>query len=271
MIDRDMPRVEHVYVQTDSLRLHLLDFGGEGGGRTVQLLHGVGGGAWVWHDVGPLLRRLGRVLALDFRGYGESQWSAEGAYATDDHVDDLVALLSPTDRPVDVVGFSWGGLVGLALAARRPELVRRLAIVDIAPSSPLGETDVRPLPLVLQQHEDAVEAERALAPRAAGATLDAVAALQTRPAEDGRLVRKLDPRFAERWPFRADDRWAELAAVSCPVLVVRAGDSPVLSREEADRMNTYAHIRLVEIPDCGHLVPLERPAELAAALAEFLA
>lgn len=234
----------------------------------MLLVHGVGGGAWVWHEVAPLLAGAGHVVAVDLRGYGESQWSTAGAYATDDHVSDLLELFRDE---LDVVGFSWGGLVGLALAARRPELVRRLAIVDIAPSSPLGETEIRPLPLVVRDQEEAVAAERALAPRAADATLEAVAALQTRPAEDGRLVRKLDPFFAERWPFRSDDRWAELASLSCPALVVRAGDSPVLSREEADRMNDHAHVRLVEVPGCGHLVPLERPAELAAALTEFLA
>ena len=68
---------------------------------------------------------------------------------------------------------------------------------------------------------DAVEKERSLAPRASAETLQAVAALQTRPDAEGRLVRKVDPFFSERWPFRSDDRWAELAAVTCPVLVVR--------------------------------------------------
>jgi pimeloyl-ACP methyl ester carboxylesterase len=246
MIDGDMPPVDHVYAEANGLRLHRLEFGGAG--RAILLVHGVGGGAWVWREVAPRLTPLGRVVAPDLRGYGESQWSATGAYATDDHVDDL-----------------------LALAARAPERVRRLAIVDIAPSSPLGEREVLPLPLVCADHARALEAERALAPRAADEVLAAVAALQTRPGEDGRLVRKLDPFFAERWPFRADDRWAELAALSCPVLVVRGADSPVLSREEADRMHDHDHVRLVELPGCGHLVPLERPAELAAALTEFLA
>jgi pimeloyl-ACP methyl ester carboxylesterase len=266
MIDGDMPPVDHVYAEANGLRLHRLEFGGAG--RAILLVHGVGGGAWVWREVAPRLTPLGRVVAPDLRGYGESQWSATGAYATDDHVDDLLALF---DEELDVVGFSWGGLVGLALAARAPERVRRLAIVDIAPSSPLGEREVLPLPLVCADHARALEAERALAPRAADEVLAAVAALQTRPGEDGRLVRKLDPFFAERWPFRADDRWAELAALSCPVLVVRGADSPVLSREEADRMHDHDHVRLVELPGCGHLVPLERPAELAAALTEFLA
>jgi pimeloyl-ACP methyl ester carboxylesterase len=261
-------RVSHLFVEVTGARLHLLDFGGSG--RPVILLHGVLGQAWMWHEAAPGLTAAGRVLALDFRGYGDSQWG-DGGYTTDGHADDVEALVGALDSEVDLVGFSWGGLVALAVAARRPELVRRLAMVDIPPSSGQSETQVPPLSAQYAGHAEAVEGERKLSPRADDRMLATMAAFGTRAAPGGALARKHDPFFLERWPFRGDDRWDELRAVRQPLLLVHALESPVLSREDAIRMRDEAHdATLVEIEDCGHLIPVERPTQLTAALADFL-
>lgn len=263
-------RVSHLFVEVDRARIHALDFGGSG--RPGILLHGVGGQAWMWHGVAPGLTALGRILALDFRGYGDSQWAADGAYTTERHADDVEAVIAGLGE-VDLVGFSWGGLVALALAARRPELVRRLVMIDIPPASGQSETDIPPLGGEYADHPEAVERERALSPRAGAAMLDAMAAFGTRAAPGGGLVRKHDPFFLERWPFRSDDRWDELRALRVPLLVVHARESRVLSAQDAERMRAEAGAgaTLVEIEDSGHLVPVEQPAALTAALRSFLA
>lgn len=256
-------------MHANGLRLHVLDFGGQG--RDTLLLHGVGGGAWVWHAVAPRLVAGRRVLALDLRGYGESQWSADARYTTEDHVADVELVLTALGvDAVDVVGFSWGGLIGLALAARS-DRVGRLCLVDIGPSSMLSETEVMPLPYHSADLEDAIEGERSLAPRALPATLEAAAALLTAPAAAGGFVRKLDPFFVTRWPFRADDRWDELRALERELLIVHADESRVLPREVAERMRDEAkRATLIRIADSGHLVPIEQPEALVAALERFL-
>jgi len=260
----------HRFLQVDGLRLHVLDFGGAG--RPVLLLHGVLGQAWMWAGVAPALTGAGRVLALDLRGYGDSQWSPTGAYATEDHAGDAAAVIERFGAgAADVVGFSWGGLVGLALAARRPDLVRRLAIVDVPPSFAQSDTEVPPLAGEYASHAEAVEAERRLSPRAQDGMLDVMASHGTRPTAGGRLARKHDPTFLQRWPFRRDDRWEQLRALGAPLLIVRASDSAVLSEDEADRMRGEARAAtLVRIADCGHLVAVERPGPLAAAVTAFL-
>ena len=173
-------RVSHLFVEVAGARLHLLDFGGSG--RPVILLHGVLGQAWMWHDVAPGLTAAGRVLALDLRGYGDSQW-ADGGYSTDGHADDVEAVLEALGaEEADLVGFSWGGLVALAIAARRPELVRRLAMIDIPPSSKQSETELPPLIGEYAGHPEAVEAERKLSPRADEPVLATMAAFGTRAA-----------------------------------------------------------------------------------------
>jgi pimeloyl-ACP methyl ester carboxylesterase len=263
-------RAAHRFVHVHDARLHLLDFGGEG--RAVVFLHGVGGNAWTWLEVAPALADTGRTLALDFRGYGESQWSPTQDYSTATHASDLAQVLDALGLDeLDVVGFSWGGLVALALAAA-DERVRRVAMVDIPPSFEQSETAIPALAYGFVDAAAAVDAERRLSPRAAEETLAAYAALSTRPSEGGHLVKKHDEMFLFRWPFRRDDLWPELRALDRPVLVVRAAESPVLPKEVAARMVGEARDGAqVEIPDCGHMIPIERPVELTAALRAFLA
>ena len=261
-------RVSHLFVEIEGARLHLLDFGGSG--RPVILLHGVLGQAWMWHDVAPGLTAAGRVLALDFRGYGDSQWS-EGGYTTEGHADDVEAVIEALGTEVDLVGFSWGGLVALALAVRRPDVVRRFAMVDIPPASSQSETEVPPLSPEFANHAAAVEIDQRLSPRAGKRMLATMGAFGTRAAPGGGLTRKHDPFFLERWPFRSDDRWDELRAARQPLLIVHAAQSPVLSAEDAALMREEAHeATLVQIGDCGHLIPVERPTPLTTALADFL-
>ncbi|HSC02669.1 MAG TPA: alpha/beta hydrolase [Solirubrobacteraceae bacterium] len=263
--------VRHVFLRADERRLHLLDFGGTG--PVILLLHGILGHSWMWHEVAPRLTDLGRVLALDSRGYGDSQWSREAQYTSDDHASDVQTVLNALGGgAADVVGFSSGGLVALGLAARCPELVSSLVMVDIAPASSLAETDVPEVPGEYGDHGQALEAERRLSPRAAERMLEAMALFGTRPVADGKLARKHDGFFLSRWPFRADQRWVELAALEQPVLIVRASESPVLSAAEAARMVGIARNGLlVEVEGSGHLVPVEQPHALAEAIRAFLA
>lgn len=269
-LDHPWPSPRQRWVFSDGLRLNVLEWEGEG--PPLVLLHGVGGNAWMWGGLATSLREDRRLVALDLRGYGESQWSAGRSYRTEDHAGDVAALVAALGlERLDVAGFSWGGLVGLAFAAAHPELVERLAMIDIAPSSALPEEAIPPnFRARFEDHADAVEGERALAPRAAEATLAALAALGTRAEADGSLVRKIDPYLTARWPFRSDDRWQELRDLPLPALVVHAADSMVLSGEEAAAMARLPGVELVTIPDSGHLVANEQPRLLERAIADFL-
>ena len=261
--------ITHGFVHNGGLRLHYVDFGGSG--TPIVCLHGVTGHAWVWSAVAGPLTSVGHVVALDFRGFGDSQWSAEEAYATLDHVSDLDVLVSSLgSEQVDLAGSSWGGLVSIAYAARHPGRVRRLALVDVAPSSDQGEEEVPPMAYDFADHAEVVAAERAANPNATDETVETAASYGTRPGEAGRLYRKRDPLFLRRWPFRADDRWAELASLDLPVLVVHASNS-FIPGEVAERMAKEARrASLVEVENSGHVVPIENPSALADALLTFL-
>jgi pimeloyl-ACP methyl ester carboxylesterase len=261
--------VRHHFLQANGLRLHYLDFGGSG--VPIVLQHGVTGHAWIWAAVAEPLKSVGRVIALDYRGFGDSQWARASSYPTADHVKDLGALIDALgEDAVHLVGSSWGGLVSIAFASANQGKVRRLALVDVPPSSNQAEDEVPPMSYDFASHDEVVAAERAANPNAPDELIELVAAQGTRPGENGRLYRKRDPLFMQRWPFRNDDRWSELASLDLPILVVRAANS-FIPREVAERMvKETTTSTLVEIERSGHVVPLENPSALAEALLTFL-
>ena len=115
------------------LSLHYLDWG-TAGLPPLVCLHGITQTAHSWDEVAPALARTHHVRALDQRGHGDSTWAPDGDYriATQNH--DIEDFLRAIDAaPAVLVALSMGGLVAMTLAARAPDLVRALVVVDIAP------------------------------------------------------------------------------------------------------------------------------------------
>jgi pimeloyl-ACP methyl ester carboxylesterase len=109
----------------------------EGHGPPLVIVHG----AWTDHVVwGEMARRLAssfRVIRYDRRGHSRSE-RPPGAYLRRQHEDDLAALIERLDAaPAYLGGSSYGGLVALGLAARRPDLVRAVAVHEPAATSVL--------------------------------------------------------------------------------------------------------------------------------------
>ena len=76
------------YIRVNQLRLHYLDWGGNGD-KVILLLHGFMGHAHVWDDLASDLSARFHVLALDQRGHGDSEWSKEACYSIDSHFSDI--------------------------------------------------------------------------------------------------------------------------------------------------------------------------------------
>lgn len=106
---------------------------------TVLLLHGLAESGEAWRPFVPYLARRARVVRLDLRGYGASTpMSADHQWRFDELVDDVVHVVRHLGlTAVDVVGGKIGGTIALALAARHPDVVRRLALLG-APASLRG-------------------------------------------------------------------------------------------------------------------------------------
>ena len=250
-------------------RLHYLDYGGDG--TTMICMHGVIGNAWNWDAVASGIGGRRRVLALDYRGYGESQWSPSQDYRTSDHVADLAALVeSLGEDTVDLMGSSWGGLVAIQYAAENPGRVGRIVVVDVEPSFAQSETDLFPRPT---SHADHAEVRTGLGfafPNAPEEMLELTALTSFGPVDGGRLAPKHDPYFFERWPFRSDDHWERLTGMETPALLVHAEDSFVNFDVMARMAHRMRNATLVQVKDSTHVVPVDNPDGLVEELLSFL-
>ena len=111
-------RVEHHFTELGGARLHWVD---AGEGPLVVLLHGFPETWWSWrYQLGPLAAAGFHVVAMDLRGFGDSDQKGPFDLAT--HVADVCRLIeSLGERQARIVGHDWGGAIAWQLAATRPE------------------------------------------------------------------------------------------------------------------------------------------------------
>jgi len=273
----------------DGLSIHLLEWSDEG--VPLVLVHGFGNEAHIWDDFAPRVAPHYRTVAVDLRGHGDSDHDPEGRYDYDHHVADLEAVTSALgiDRLV-LVGHSFGGRTATIFAAKHPERMAGLVIVDIGPEhDPRGTTRIR---MEVMQRGDGTfaepgEYERVLAhnyPAGDPESLRRMARHELRRRDDGRWVRKADPTFMSGRPgaseadAEARERdtaqrlWGALQKIPCPTLVVRGAASDILSPETADRMvdDVLTKGQLAIVPRSAHSVMTDNPGGFAEAVCAFV-
>jgi pimeloyl-ACP methyl ester carboxylesterase len=265
------------------LALHAIEWHPEG--SAVLLLHGFANDARVWDDVARALTPSRRIVALDLRGHGDSDWAPDGDYRTRAHVADVVdAIRALGLERASIVGHSLGGSIGIRLAAEHPQLVDRLVVVDTGPR--LNPTGVRHLrrDVANGRHffASGEEYESYLArlyPLARPETLARMRRYGLRERSDGRFEMKFDPAMRSRFrrdaatEQRSEQRsWRYLSQIRCPTLVARAAASAILSAETAETMvhEVLASGELSIVERSGHAVMVDNPAGLAASIDRFL-
>jgi esterase len=175
---------------------------------------------------------------------------------------------------------SMGGNVAYLVAASHPDRVERLIILDIGPeissvgleriTQSLGQTDV------FASEDEAVAQARAANARPTDANLRHRVSYNLRPQPDGMLTFKWDKALRDGRAVRdeppTDERWSAWRSVKCPTLLVRGGDSDILSPDTAQRMvEENPNVTLAIVPDCGHSITLDRPEGLIEVVAPWLA
>jgi len=271
-------------VQVNGLSLHYRNFGA-GDKPAILFMHGLMGNCYAFDHVAPKFASTHRVLTMDFRGHGDSDWNSDGDYALRRHVSDVFGVLAATEiRRVTLIGSSLGGAVATVIAARKPDLVERVVLNDVGPeidAAGLREAEKRPS-LVEQDFRDIGEAlayyKRSYPP--VETLPDAVATElvrnSTRVADNGRLRWKTDPRVQvatrpsdESAP--AADLWPLFEAVKAPILVVRGAESDILLPATVAKMcSCHPGTKAVEVPRVGHTPWLSEPEALAALRAFLL-
>jgi pimeloyl-ACP methyl ester carboxylesterase len=219
-----------------------------------------------------------RVVALDYRGRGESDYDPDPAnYRPEVYMGDILALLAAADLTrVIVIGTSLGGLLAMSLAAYRPAVLAGVVLNDIGPEiDPAGierirgyvGQDVRP-----RNWNDAVDQVRSgfadAYPTFTPSDWEALTRRTFRVDADGSIRLDYDmsigrgfshaPPPGSFWPL-----FGGLAAI--PTLVLRGALSDILSPVTVARMRAAKpDLRAVTVPDRGHVPWLDEPAAVEA-------
>lgn len=217
-----------------------------------------------------------RCLLYDFRGQGKSEITESG-YDLDTLAEDAAAVIEALgDPPVHFLGFSMGGMIGLRLAIRRPDLLRSLILLDT--SADEDDTALRIQARLL------VFLTRWFGPRLVTGRVMPLFFSKNFLKDRNRREQ------LEEWcgHFEANDRIGvtravrgvlgrqpvadELNKISLPTLILIGENDKATSPEKSQRMQTaIAGSQLVIIPRSGHMTPVEEPELVNAALERFLA
>jgi pimeloyl-ACP methyl ester carboxylesterase len=258
-------------------RLHYLEWNRQGRGCLV-LVHGNSANAWWWRWVVEAMGlRAPRVVALDLRGHGDSEWTKPPAYAPPDYADDIARLIQilEVDAPV-VVGHSMGGIAALDFARRFTKLSGGVVAIDVAvTSSPRRNRYLRrlkALPTVVYPDLATALAKFRLMPNEGEIPpeiMSALAEYSLARTESGGFTMKFDRESF----FGSDglDVAAAIRVITIPFLLMRAGRSRILTAEAAaSAAASNPRACLVTIQAAHHHLPLERPVEVARGLVHFL-
>ena len=241
----------------------------------MVLLHGLTGHARMWDAFAHAMASRYRILALDQRGHGDTEWPHPPAYDTADFVGDLHALADALGcARFTLIGLSMGAHNALALAVRHPERVERLVSVDVPPTIHLPR-DRRvligsdPARAGFESVGAAFNEERPVYPLSSEEVVMHRVRHNLKRHEDGRWRWKHSPDVALHWS--PHDLGNAIRSIRCPTLIVRGGLSEVLDAETATRMReAIPHATLVTVEGSGHSVPMDRPAEFERTVREFL-
>jgi len=209
----------------------------------VLLVHGGGQTRGVWGNVATALVQAGRrVVTLDLRGHGGSEWPADGRYDFDAYVQDMRAVLAQLGtRPVVVAATLGGWIATAALAGDAAMLAAGLVLVDL----PTHADDA-----ALRAFGDAV--------RGAGQD-DAL------PAWDLRIRDRFDGRAMP-------DRLSDVApGIAIPVLIVRGALSALVTHDAAAAFaGEFADAEFGEVADADLLIVTDRTEAFNGLLLDFL-
>jgi pimeloyl-ACP methyl ester carboxylesterase len=244
----------------------------------VVMLHGIMGHAREWDVLVQYLASTHRMYVVDQRGHGRTDWAEQ--YSASAMAADLIALVEGLELALPtIIGHSMGGMAAMLAAARRPDLIARLVVIDIGPDSVAG-------PLAAELREFV----RILGTCSYGSIDEAVVQWSGNPLARPQLVRHYvehglksgdDQRLVWRFDgvglgqffdeVSAAELWESVGQITCPVLLVRGEHSPVLSADTAAEMvRRFANGQLVIIRDGAHDLGVQQPEAVAHAAAHFL-
>jgi len=271
---------DRYFTSQDNLGLHYRDYGEPSGEAvTVLCLAGLTRNSRDFHALAGFLAAKRRVLALDYRGRGQSAFDPDPRnYRPETLIGDIGDLLTVTNcHRVVVVGTSLGGVLAMGMGAARPTALAGVVLNDVGP-----EIDVQGLDRIRgyvgqEAVPESIEAgARQLATMMGRAYPDFTendwlteARARYRPDASGRLGLEYDPNIAKPLGTGANkalDLWPYFMALArTPALAIRGALSDILSERTLQRMaGEKPDLRHLTVPNRGHVPLLSEPVCLEA-------
>jgi|CXWL01.1.fsa_nt_gi pimeloyl-ACP methyl ester carboxylesterase len=263
----------------DGLALTLQNYGEPSSARLLYT-HGFGQNRQAWHGAATQLTAAGwHGVALDGRGHGDSEWSADGRYELDDFAADLRLVAGRLPQKPILVGASMGGLLGLMCEGEEPGLFAALILVDVTPR--WETTGVERILNFMAANPQGFESLQA----AADAVSDYLPHRERKDPE--RLASQLRLTPEGRWRWHWDPRLlqqvivdahrdiprmqAAAARIDIPVLLLSGGRSDVISSQTiAEFLCLVPHAEHVCIEDATHMVVGDRNDVFTREIARYL-
>ena len=250
----------------------------------IVLLHGGAQNAHTWDTVALALDRP--LVAIDLPGHGHSDapTGADGAAVEDLAADVAEAVRALAPDAGGVVGMSLGGLTTLALAARAPDLVRRVVLVDVLPTlDQRGAGAIAAFvhgPESFDSFEELLTRTKAHNPTRSESSLRRGILHNAVQRDDGRWVWRY-ARHRGGGPVgepptgtgnRFEHLWEAVSALTVPVMLVRgmATGTVVGDDGEKELLTRQPTARVEHVDGAGHSVQGDRPVELAALIHSFI-
>ncbi len=279
------------YVDLPGARLHCAEIG-PADGPLVVMLHGFPQFWYSWRDIAPRLADAGfRVVAPDQRGYNFS--SKRGPFTVTALTQDIVNLVNALGQPrAHIVGHDWGGAIAWALGSARPEVVDRLAVINLphlksfftaalrgnltqlAKSYYIGLIQIPRLPEAALSANGFLGMKKALTDSALPGTYsdEVLQRYVSAWAKPGALRAMLGWYRAIPAQAARNQLQPYMQAIAARTLVLFGEKDVALDvRVAVEGMKDVPNGRLVRFPDNSHFLPEERPAEVADLLVEHFA
>ena len=269
------------FVTANGLRFHHLAWG-EPRMPKVLMLHGFAQTCHSWDFAALSLCDRYHVLALDQRGHGDSEWSADGDYSPAAHQRDIAAIVQALGLSDFVlIGLSMGGRNALTYAAEHPERVRGLVLVDSAPEQrSTGAEAIRRFVAEkdeLDSFEEFVARVKGYNPLRSEEQIRGSLRHNLKQLPNGSWTWKYDKvlRSPGHLPRPDPDMtarlWGYVKRVRCPTLVVRGAESDVVSKDATEEVcRRVRDCRLAVVERAGHLVPGDNPSRFNEVVSDFL-
>ncbi|MBI4965247.1 MAG: alpha/beta hydrolase [Desulfomonile tiedjei] len=281
-----------IFTGRDKGHFRYFDWGGDG--PLLHIAHATGLGAGVYSTLAERLARRLHAVGLDFRGHGRTEAPADPPKLNRWAVfyDDLEAFLEHLGAPVVALGHSLGGTASLVVAARRPDLVTALILIEPGIMPPFWRPWVylvqksglsRYVPFVTRaskrkstwpDKQAAREDLRGKGPfrKWGDEFLDAYVEECMEETEQGSVKLSCDPAWEGRCLATAPvDIWRFVPRVRMPTLLLYGAQSTTFLPAVVKRFRAQVpHAIIKEFEQTGHFVPMERPDLSADAILQFL-